>query len=54
VEWLIVNGHPMAKDFGPVVEHFAIDAAVVKERKLIEQREKQRARTRRHRRKKTC
>ena len=54
VEWLIVNGHPMAKDFGPVVEHFVIDAAVVKERKLLERREKQRARTRRHRRKKTC
>jgi len=52
-EWLIVNGHPMAKDFGPVAEHFVIDAGVVKERKLLEQREKGRARTRRHR-KKPC
>jgi hypothetical protein len=54
VEWLMVNGHPMAKDFGPAAEHFVIDAGVVKERKLLEQRRKQRARTRRHRAQKHC
>ena len=53
LEWLMVNGHSMAKDFGPVAEHFAVDDAVVKERKLLEQREKGRARIRRHR-KKLC
>src|SRR6266542_5123351 len=49
VEWLMVIGHPKGKEFGPVVDHYAVDDAAVKEWKLLEHREKQRARTRRYR-----
>jgi hypothetical protein len=53
LEWLIVVGHPMAKDFWSGAEYYVVDAAAIKERKLLEQREKGRARILRHR-KKLC
>jgi hypothetical protein len=48
-EWAIVNGHPMAKDFGRVAEFFVLDNEAIKKRKILQRRDKTRERVQRHR-----
>jgi hypothetical protein len=50
-EWLVVNGHPFSKEFGPVAEHYVLDAAAWNKRKLLLQSKASRTRMRRHRKK---
>jgi hypothetical protein len=47
VEWLMVNGHPRAKDFGAVAAFFALDNEAIEKRKILQELEKNRHRQRR-------
>src|SRR5262245_6659224 len=48
-EWAMVNGHPLAKDFGPVVEFFVVDDEAIRKQKIRQWRDKTRERVQRHR-----
>ena len=49
VEWVMVIGHPMAKDFGDVAAFFVQDNAAIEKRKILQRRDKTRERQRRRR-----